>query len=195
MGRPPTDEHWVKRVAEELGKHHTVAEIERTLEHEASEAGRDDAPKYRTIRRLRDRILDRTESFSAQEQLFEWPWSMQLAAIAWESSRTILDYVQWRIVDRHEEQPLPTIRVAKWLARVCMAAPSLHKDKDWPTAEWLAHRLAAAEITAELKDGREIVLPGLTRKLATQGPWENMIAITQPHIERGELTHGQTTEG
>ncbi len=104
----------------------------RELERQAESGNRTDAPSERWVGEFLRRKLpqDLTEY-----RLLYWPESMERRDLPWEASAAALELLVSR-----RGSGRPSIRLAKWLWRVTLAAPGCSLEERYNCAAWLSAR-------------------------------------------------------
>lgn len=127
------------------------------------ELGRTDSPSKRSVRRIYQEFMGKPDLERRQYNLFRWPQAMQSEDLPWEATRPLLDLLRY-LNDQGLERP--TIHLAKWYHRVCLATPDDYRSTDM--SELIARRLHLAGYLAAGKLHR-LILGYLTRRLSGNG--------------------------
>lgn len=121
MARPRIDVFWQRLIETYASEGYGPKAIERMLDEEARERGRDDCPSERTIGRVIKAWKQRPETERHEEALFRWPEAMELGDLPWEAGEAALEFLRWWEVWRMPRRP--TVRDVRWYYRVRLAVP------------------------------------------------------------------------
>ena len=140
MPQRPIPDVWRQEVKRVLAEHYgdiSVRHILLRLKDVARELEKSDDPDLRSLAREypSERTISRikagewpqmSETEQAQYRTFYWPESMERGDLPWEASASSLELLGWVARPPLEDAyGRPTVRVAKWFARVSMAVPDL----------------------------------------------------------------------
>jgi hypothetical protein len=155
----------------------SVGAIAKRVKAAGRQLKRDDYPRERTVRRLRDKdFAELTEKERRQYRYFRWPESMEEDSLPWEGASAALELIRDRA-----GQPRPSIRLARWYWRVTQIAP------DAPAFErrQAAGFLALAEVLGQGRDSVSRHVEGW----AAYTPWrsEESRQHFKEALERGDI--------
>lgn len=120
MGRPPMSDEYRTRIWDLAADGFKPASIFRMIEEEAEEAGLDDWPSERSVRRIVGEYKAKTELERRGYGSFRWPASMGGKDLPWEASRSALDLLY---LTNHLGWTRPSRRLTIWYWRAHLAAP------------------------------------------------------------------------
>jgi hypothetical protein len=109
----------------------------------ATEWGRNDYPKLRTIQKYRQAYRASEPEVKAQYRLFQWPESMIQGDLPWEASRASLELRAF--LDVLGIRTSPPLSLVKWFWRVTLADPQARIDLRLSAAAGLARQEALEE--------------------------------------------------
>jgi hypothetical protein len=138
--RPKIHQDWVNRVHQLASDEVKPLEAFHTIELEAFQAGRDDAPSYTTVRKLYRLFAQLAPAEQLDYRLFRWPDSMLRGALPWEAASAGLELLRFCY---EMKQGRPSVRMVKWFWRLRLAAPDLPPSYAWSSAGTLAGEEAA----------------------------------------------------